>query len=293
MSYIDDSNLDEKEERLLNQAERQYRYENAPSPPEILNILPIHYYGNPPIKQSIVTESIPPYRTYMTNDRFKIDIRGQPNCFHISTNTYYRLLKLIKSRYGAYPSQNYLVCDSISIVALPNTVCSLYYQPGLRESNQPCEFQLIGSFVNDRYAREFHVPCPYSDSMHGTDPICLFPFYSNTKTGKIVSRIYSSDYQLPSINTTMPWIQKNPLGSFFIDGIFDHITFNCSFSMQLGKFPRTTARYDHTYKRTRYTVHGQKIKGFNKKNRIDYNTESQDYWEDPRDPDPLYSMQVN
>ena len=224
MSYLIDEPLTKEEEKAVLHAERQYIYQIRRKPPSVIEGLPVPITPN----HSRTDYSVPDF-IQLKSDYFKISLpQSSPRCFQINSTTYEHLLRLIKRRYRHYPKNGTLICDSITIMPIPNQRCCLYYRVGENEANDPGEYKLISSFVADRYTRKLSVSCPYSDSLVA-DSRCIFNWYGNDKTGRIVPKTIISDYLLPNINGHMPWLTSKPLGSFFIYGIYDTIGFHCSF----------------------------------------------------------------
>ena len=224
MSYLSDEPLSHEEEKAVLRAERQYVYEKRRLPPTQIHGLPVHITAN----HSRPDYSVPDF-LQLKSDYFKITLpMSSPHCFQINSTTYEHLLRLIKRRYGHFPKNGSLICDSITIVPFPNQRCSLYYRIGENDDNEVGDYQLINSFVADRYSRKLTVSCPYSDSFVGGSK-CIFNWYGNDRTGRIVPKSTVTEFVLPSNNGHMPWLTSHPLGSFFIFGICDAIGFHCTF----------------------------------------------------------------
>ena len=227
MHYISDDPLSPEEKKAMRLAKRQYNYENIPPPPKRLNFLPIV-----PTSNEAQVEYDNNTLQKITSDYFKISFpRGALPCLVLNTTTYQQVLNLIKSRYGNYPLNGTFICNAITIVPKPKGSCSLYYQVGQNRANDPVNFKLIASFVADKYERKFSISCPYTDSIYGNH--LIFNWFGNDKTGRIVPKVYQTNYELQYQNTNMPWLCPNPLGSYFIDGIIDSIGFHCTFNIDL------------------------------------------------------------
>lgn len=280
MSYLSDEPLSHEEEKAVLRAERQYIYQNRRLPPKSIDNLPVPITAN----HSRADYSIHEYMQ-LKSDYFKITIPpSSPNCFQINSNTYEHLLRLIKRRYGHYPRNGTLICDTITIMPIPNQRCCLYYRIGENDADEPGQYQLISSFVADRYTRKMSVSCPYSDSFVG-DRKCIFNWFGNDKTGRIVPKTISTNLTLPALNGHMPWLTSKPFGSFFLYGVCDAIGFHCSFIGEPNWQPKKLHRY-HTAKHYLRKEHipSQKI---SLDGDIGYEIPSQDIEYDPNAPDPL------
>lgn len=225
MSYITDDPLSKEEARILRKQERYHNYQEKELSPSILHSLKVPYTSN----QFVNTISELPARQLIV-DYFKIDIRSQPDAYLLNTFCYHKLMQLVKSRYGSYPEFNSLICDSITIMPKPFGRCSLYYQSGKNKTNDnECNYELVGSFVNDGYSRKYEIGSPYVDSIYGNKNV-RFNWLGNDKsTGKIIPKVYGTDFFLMDVNGCMPWVSNDMMGSYYIDGICDAIGFKVSF----------------------------------------------------------------
>lgn len=271
MSYLDDQELTPEELQALQVAEQshlQYELDSVPrSVVPAYNTGHLHYVG---------TRFLPTLET----DYIKIDIRrNSDHFFVISSKTNEHLQKLIKSRFGLSPMNNYLYCTSITIVPCPNQVCSLYYHSGQYNERDHPKFKLISSFLAKPYPVKYSIACPYSDSKFGNNK-CVFNWLRNNSLGDIEPATIISKYTLPENNQSMPWIMPEPFGAYMITGITDAIGFHCSFIMPDNFMFRDTPRY------TRYYVPRQVIGG-DRPGEVGYEIPSQEWYEDNAREDPL------
>lgn len=268
MSYLNDDPLSFEEEQAIHSAELSYALESIPR-----SLRPQFNTGS-------VNDNGNHFLPTLQNDYIKIDIRrNHSHTFIINSQTHQRLFELIHSRFGLRPLNNYIVCNSITIVPCPDQICSLYYHAGQYDEAEHPKFKLIGSFLAPHKPVKYSIPCPYSDSKYGGDK-CIFNWLRNNSVGDVMPSSKISSYTLRDNNTTMGWIQPEPLGAFMITGITDAIGFHCSFILN-DNFPyRQGPRY------TRYYVPRQRIGG-DRPGEVGYEIPSQEFYQDEAQEDPL------
>lgn len=266
MSYLDDQELTQEESQALQQAEQSYALDSVPR-----SIRPQYNFGS-------VKYTGNHFLPTLQNDYIKIDIRrNTTHTFIINSQTNEHLQKLIKSRFGLSPLNNYLVCNSITIVPCPNQVCSLYYHAGQYSADEHPKFKLIGSFLAPYKPVKYSIPCPYSDSKYGGNK-CIFNWLRNNSLGDVMPSSKISNYTLPENNQSMGWIQPEPFGAYMITGITDAIGFHCSFILN-DNFP-----YKQGPRYTRYYVPRQRVGA---PGEVGWEFPSQEFIQDNAQEDPL------
>lgn len=244
MSYLSDAPLSPDEEKYLSRIERFYNYSHRTGAPDSLTRLPVPYTSN-----HYIDDGGDLNRTHVICDYFKIDIRNKPNGILLNTTLYQKICTLIKRRYGYFPVNGSLKCDSVSFVTIPNHECSIYYQPGNNDADSPeCNFELVGTFVADSKPRKFTVTCPYTDSMFGDRQLYFNWFGNDRQTGRIIPRVIKSSFHLLVANKNMPFLQAQPYGSIFINGIQDAVGFHVSFIGDYRHSPRTKLAYTRSWR---------------------------------------------
>lgn len=277
MSYLTDEPFSPEEEKFYKRSMRQYNYQKKKKAPETL-------ITNAGLNKSRDRFSIARY-SKLVHDYYKIAVRS--NAFMINQETYNRILQLIKGRYNNRPYDDLLVCDSITFMPIPNETCSLYYYPFPNAQGEQIEMQLIGSFVNDNYHRKLTISCPFTDSWYGKEPNLIFNFFGNDKTGKIIPKqIQYEGIQLRFNNKSMPFLSSKVTGCFMLTGVEDTVGFNVSYNVNPDWNYRYGVKYVHPPRRVHHHVPHQIISG-NKPGDVGYEISSQDFYEDPNEPDPL------
>lgn len=223
MSYLTDEPLTNEEESIISREEHRYNIDHPP----LRSNIKCPYTSNRYIEE---IQNMQTYQ-YLYTDYFKIDIRNNHHSILLNTSLLQRLSQAIKRRCGEYPINGSLICTSIIIKPAPKHYCSIYYQEGFNEPGDKPQFELIGRFKAPDREQLLSVSCPFTDSSVAGNKL-IFNWFTSIPGQPITPRTIVSDYVLPWSNTNLAWLCKQPLGSYYIEGICDFVGFNVTYASE-------------------------------------------------------------
>lgn len=250
-------------------------------PLPILHELRVPYTANPGMYREVNHD-------HLHHDMVKVTVSSPANAFLINGTTYQKIYNRLKRWYNKPPINGEMVCNSFTVLTQPNTNCNLYYQAGSNENNDSnCNFTLIGSFVTPDQPINLTVTCPYTDSRQQTNALIFNWYMNDPDTGLIIpTTIISNSFFLPNSNSTVPFMELCPYGSFYIEGIIDNIQFHVT-----ALFPKNTFRQrEDFYSNEGIGVRPKKVRGHKPREILGSPGEIQ--WIEPSDDFEYYESRI-